>query len=951
MSGLLKTSAAVKAILCPTVTAAVMAFGLMTQASAQTAPASSAPNSELTEIVVTGSLLRRTTEENESPVTVFTAEAIKQTGLTTVSDVVRSISADNSGTIPTSFGAGFAAGASGVALRGLTVNSTLVLIDGRRAAPYALADDGERSFVDLNTIPLDSVERVEILKDGASSIYGADAIAGVVNVILKKQYQGAEVSAELGKGQHPGGNSTRVTGSFGKGDLETDRFNAYFNFEFQGDSRITAGDRPFPFNTTDLSSINGIDGRAGFPPNVGDTTTAVVAPAIQQPSTNPLLNGKPVGSYQLLNPAAGCTGPNNVLSSGPAVAGGGTDTYCLQNRAPYTDIQPAEQRIGASARFTIKLADTVDFYTNVSYYQNTVIVDGAPSAIQTSVPINTGKIVLPAVLSNGQLNPYDPFAASGQAAAIQYAFGDIQAQGIENNHNFRWVTGLRGQMWGWDFDTGLVINHTWLLTDNKGFLNGAGLFAAINNGTYNFANPSQNTAAQRAAVAPDLTKTSTTDLDSLDLKVTHDLFQLPGGASQVALGAEVRYEAQNDPNINVGNATQGLGAAQTVGTRRVEAAYFEFGVPVVKQLNIDLSGRYDHYSDFGQAFTPKAGFKFTPIEEVAIRGTYSKGFRAPAFAENGSSAALGFTTVNPATAFTAFPGVGGFCAPTYHSTAYCLPYTIGLASNANPNIRPEKSDSYTFGVIAQPFRQFSASVDYYYIKKTNVIEPPSTRSALTPYLAGLPIPAGLTVTPDIVDAQFPNSLARPAILSGVYQNANSLSTDGVDLDLRGNFEIGSFGKVTSDFSITKIFSFKLVDTDGLGQQWVGTQAPYNLSSGAGTPRYRATWSNGYEFGPFSATLTTYYVSGYQSTGVDATGDPTACLYTSNYCHTASFIDMDLTGIYKINSHLTTSLTIQNLADKLPPLNPANYGTNNYNSTYTQAGAIGRFFKIGAIYKF
>jgi iron complex outermembrane recepter protein len=241
-----------------------LGVALVGSAGAQTAPAAAEPSSELSEIVVTGSLLRRTSEENESPVTVFTAEEIKQTGLTTIADVVRTISADNSGTIPTAFAAGFAAGSSGVALRGLTVNSTLVLIDGRRAAPYALADDGERSFVDLNTIPLDSVERVEILKDGASSIYGADAIAGVVNVILKKQYQGAEVSAELGKGQHPGGNMERVTATFGKGDLETDRFNAYINFEFEGDARIRTGDRPFPFNTTDLSSIGGIDGRRAF---------------------------------------------------------------------------------------------------------------------------------------------------------------------------------------------------------------------------------------------------------------------------------------------------------------------------------------------------------------------------------------------------------------------------------------------------------------------------------------------------------------------------------------------------------------------------------------------------------------------------------------------------------------------------------------------------------------
>src|SRR5256884_2621476 len=145
-------------------------------------PPSTQPSSgqKLQEIVVTGSLLRRTDAETPSPVTVISTADIQATGYTTFADVVRTLSADNSGTLPTSFGLAFAAGSSGVALRGLTVNSTLVLIDGRRAANYALADDGVRSFVDLNTIPIDAVERIEVLKDGASSIYGADAIAGVI---------------------------------------------------------------------------------------------------------------------------------------------------------------------------------------------------------------------------------------------------------------------------------------------------------------------------------------------------------------------------------------------------------------------------------------------------------------------------------------------------------------------------------------------------------------------------------------------------------------------------------------------------------------------------------------------------------------------------------------------------------------------------------------------------
>jgi len=945
MSGSPKTPVALKAALCPAVTAAVMAFGLMAHASAQTAAPAAAPSSELSEIVVTGSLLRRTSEETESPVTIFTAAEIKQTGLTSVADVVRTLSADNSGTIPTAFSAGFAAGASGVALRGLTVNSTLVLIDGRRAAPYALADDGQRAFVDLNTIPLDAVERIEILKDGASSIYGADAIAGVVNVILKKQYQGAEIGVDLGKGQHPGGNMERLTATFGKGDLETDRFNAYFNFEMQNDSRIVVGDRPFPFNTGNLTSIGGSNGLSGFP-TIGGTNSAVVAPGqfVAGSPTPPFLNTTLNGAYQLLNPAAGCTGPGNTASSAPAAFGGGlTDNFCLQNRALYLDDQPAQQRIGVSARFTVKLTDTIEFYTNATYNQNTVIIDGPPSSLQAGVPTNTNNIALPPVLTNGQLNPNDPFAASGQYALIQYSFGDIQSVNYLKNHNMRWVSGIKGSQWGWDFDTGLVINHTWLDTDQKGLINIPGLFNAINNGTYNFVNPSQNSNAVRASIAPDLIKTSTTDLDSIDFKATHDLVQLPGGAMQVALGAEARYEAQADPALNPNGSVLGLGIAQTAGARRVEAAYFEFGLPVVKQLNIDLSGRYDHYSDFGSAFTPKVGFKFTPIEELAIRGTYSKGFRAPAFAENGSSSAEGFIGANPTSGFPP-----GFCA--VHSTAYCLPYAIGVLSNANPNIKPEKSDSYTFGVITQPIKEFSASIDYYAIKKRNVIQPPSAGSALGPYLNGLPIPPGLTVVPDVADPTNPTALPRPLLLIGLYENVNELDTDGVDLDFRGNFNIGDYGKVTSDLSITKIFSFKEV-TNGVSQQWVGTQAPYVLSSGAGTPRYRATWSNGYEYGPLDVTLTTYYTSGIQETGVDAFGSPSICIYSTNYCHVASFIDMDLTATYKVNSHLTAALSIQNLIDRLPPIDPADYAGINYNPTYAQAGIVGRFFKISAHYKF
>jgi iron complex outermembrane recepter protein len=917
-------------------------------AHAQTATAPPADNANtLSEIIVTGSLLHRADQETESPVIVFTAEAIQQSGFTTVADVVRTISADNSGTIPTAFGSGFAAGASGVALRGLTVNSTLVLIDGRRAAPYALADDGQRSFVDLNTIPLDAVDRVEVLKDGASSIYGADAIAGVVNVILKKQYIGSEISAEVGAGQHAGGSTRRLTASVGAGDLVTDRFNVYFNLEFQGDDRILAGDRPFPFNTTNLSSIGGLDARSGTPGAGSGASTPIVAPAALAPgAASPgILNSTQTGAFRPLTP---CAGPGVTAATAPSAIAGETDSYCLQNRQGYADDQPAQQRIGVSTRFTVKISDTMKAYTNVSYNQNNVYIDAAPSSIQNAVPVNTNNIALPPTLPNGTLNPNDPFAASGQYALIQYAFGDIPVLTNLKNHNARWVTGLQGQFLGWDYDSALVINHTWLDVDLQGLLNGAALSAAVQNGTYNFLNPSANSPALRAAISPALIKTSTTDLDSFDIKVTRDLVELPSGPLGIALGGEARYEAVADPALNPDNSVEGLGIAKTGGSRKVGGAYFEFGIPVVKPLNIDVSGRYDHYSDFGSSFTPKVGFKFEPIKQVALRGTYSKGFRAPSFAENGSSSAEGFSTIVP-TAGNPFPA--GYCAPTYHSAGYCQPYSIAQLSSANPNIKPEKSDSYTLGLIVEPVKYFSASVDAYAIKKKDVIEPPSLSPVLNAYLNGQPLPAGGSIVADLPDPAFPNSLPRPILEAGMYANENSLRTDGVDIDLQGRIDFDQYGKFTSDLSMTKIFSFKLVFADGSSNQYVGTQAPYILSSGAGTPRYRASWTNSWKNGPASLTLSTYYVSGFHETGVDQTGSPNTCLYTSNYCHVASFIDMDLTGIYRINDHLTTSFTIQNLMDRLPPIDPADYAATNYNPTYHQAGIIGRFFKVGVGYKF
>ncbi|TCV94535.1 iron complex outermembrane receptor protein [Luteibacter rhizovicinus] len=906
------------------------------------APQDQKGTTELQTITVTGSALPRIDVETPSPVTVITADMIRKSGLTTISDVIRAVSADNSGSIPTSFTAGFAAGSSGVALRGLTVNSTLVLIDGRRAASYALADDGQRSFVDLNTIPTNAIERIDVLKDGASSLYGADAIAGVVNIILKPGYQGAEASASVGTSQHGGGTQKRASVLFGGGDLNKDGYNAYVSVEYQKDDDIRVRQRGFPYNTVDLSRIGGNNLIAGQPSlNLGSTVGTVTPGQLSRPGD--VTSGVP-NTGAVAQPLGPC-GPNGttLVTGDPNNPG----SYCSQNvNQLYSDIAPSIDRRGVYGRFTLKVSDNMQAYIGASYYETKTTVSGLPAQIQAGTPNNTNTIALPATLPDGSLNPNNPFAAAGNAALINYGFPGILGGAVNDNHNFRLVGGLTGTFGEWNYDTALVLNHTSLDVTNFGFLNYNQLISAVTNGTYNFLNPSANSQALIAALAPPLKKTSTSDLQSIDFRLSRSLMDLKGGQLGLATGIDIRREAQDDPDLNPNLAAQGLGIAHTRGKRTVSGVYAEIDAPFLESLEVDLSGRFDHYSDFGNNFSPKIGFKWKPIEELAFRGTFSKGFRAPSFAENGSSAAEGFTLYTPPADFQNQHGNSG----------YVQPYGLAFLTSANPNIKPERSKSYTFGILYQPIPQLSASLDYYAIKKTGVIAQQSSNAILDAYYAGLPLPAGSSITVDGPDPAAPTALPRPLIVAAPYVNQNALKTEGIDLDLKGNFDFSENVHFTSEIQLTKILSWKLILQDGTELQFVGTHGPYQLSSGAGTPRYRGSWANSVSFGKATVTATAYYTSGLKFTVPDITS---GCFSTNTLtgadfpasCHMSSFTDVDLTGSYDFTPKLSVNASVMNIFDRKAPLDPINYAAINYNPTYAMNGVIGRFYSLGVRVKF
>jgi iron complex outermembrane receptor protein len=972
--------------------AAAAPLGLLamaTPAQAQDKPATPAPAPATTDdqatdsgdIVVTGTLFRRTDTETPSPVTVLTADNMDKRGLTTIADAVNSISAGNGGGIPQNFTGAFASGATAISLRALTTNSTLTLFDGLRPAYYPLADDGQRSIVDLNTIPSAVVERIEVLKDGASATYGADAIAGVVNVILKKEVKGISGRVEGGISERGDSDNQRVQLTAGFGDLSENGYNFYISGEYQHLGSVYNRDRGFPYNTNNLTSINagggftGRNGNFGFTPPASSSssgaTVGIVVPGTPVANNDGLPFAKPIagGLFQVLGSCASQGLKTNTNAAG---------SYCEQDLInTYGVIQPEQTRFGATARFTANIGSKAQAYFTANFYQSKVFLDGTPQSIRSNGnPVETRGIALPALLSNGQLNPQNPFAALGQSAIIYYRFGDIPSNLTNLSRTYRVAGGIDGKF-GSDDSWGYSVAGTYMRTDleqtRRGFLNIAGLTKAINNGTYNFINPSLNSQAVRDQISPVLQSRDNSELWQVQATITKDLMQLPGGPMQFGVGGQVRYEAVYDPNPVALRDFITVNPFSAVGNRYVEAAFFELSAPVLKELEINASGRFDHYSIGLSHFSPKVGFKFKPIPQIALRGTYSEGFRAPSIPEI-SGSVIGFTQYTPGTGLSAADLAT--LQSRYGNDSYITTtYGLGNNSTGNPDIKPETSRSFTGGVVFSPKSWLNVTVDYYNIRKKNLILSAggNPASIASNWLLTGAVPAGVTLTLNPSDPANPGLRATPLSVNFLYSNGNTLQTSGLDVEVEARFNLAENLKWTTSFSGTEIFAYNIDDGTGTGiQKFVGTLASYAVTSASGTPRYRATWQNTLEMGPFSLTGTANFVSGYKGYADDNTGPGSTCAqaietsaqYTINgagalvttaggplQCTVRHWLDFDVNASVKVTDKFTFYVNVINAFDAKAPFDPNTYGGNNYNPAWSSAGVIGRTFRAGANFKF
>jgi len=949
-------------------------------------PATATPDagdSSPEEVVVTGTIFRRTNTETPSPVTVLSSQNLADRGITNVADAVRSISADSSGSIPNAFTGGFGAGAQAPSLRGLTVNSTLTLVDGLRVVNYPLSDDGQRSFVDLNTMPRVSIERVEVLKDGASSTYGADAIGGVVNIIQRKEFNGYDLTVEGGTSQHGGGDQFRASVLAGWGDYSADGVNFYVGAEYESNQKIYARDRGFPFNTNDLTSIDGgLDLNWNLLGLGGTGTPAIVRRATQLIPGN-LLSGVALPSsqggniYTILNPAQ-CTSMDGTIVTLPNGSQG-----CQQNPvALYGELQPKTQRFGLVGHGAFRLGDSAEGYVMLSWYRNNLTGGGAPQALRTSNPIVTSGFVLPNyICADGidcdndplrQLNPYNPYAANGpnpetRAAQLFYRFTEADTDGHFRNDVLRGAGGVHGtiaDVWDYRVDASASISQ---LNLSGEAISLAGFTQAIATGSYNLFNPALNSDAVRDQVVSKFDYTANAGLYMIQGTVSRELAQLPGGPLQLGVGAHFRHESLDNPNGNPTGDLIGFNQASAKGRRNVAAAFFEVSAPVFDELELQLTGRYDHYSTGFAAFSPKAGFKFTPIKEIALRGTFSKGFRAPSFAET-SGQITGFTGFNHSNYQVVCTQHGGTWDGDSCSgqSPYGGTTALGFRNNANPDLDPERSRSFTLGAVFQPLPWLSFTVDYYNIKKTDIITGgPLSNAAIDAFYAGETLPDGYSVILNPADPQFPNGIRTVSIVVGPYENASALKTSGLDVSVAANLKLAPGVKLSSNLEVTDIFKYDFrscTDDDNPAcdmQRYVGTQGPYIISSGAGTPKWRANWSNSLKFGRATLTGTAYYVAGYHNTAEDISGAGTykdcataGDLYNDErLCKTKKLIWVDAVASYDVTDNIKAYVNVLNLFDAKAPLNPPNYAAANYNPTYTQAGAVGRFFRVGANFKF
>lgn len=884
-------------------------------AQADQAQAASARSMPVVEI--TGSRLKRTDAETPSPVDIITRADIARSGKTDLSEVVRSLAADNNGSIGLGNVSGFAMGASGVSLRGLAVNATLVLVNGRRMVRYGLADDAQRTFVNLSAIPLDIVDRIEVLKDGASAIYGSDALAGVVNIILRDQFQGASANVSYGWTEAGGGETPRASLTGGIGNLATDGYNLFVNLEASRQNAIRSGDRAGRkwIGVGDLRPYGYDFTAGGIGPNIGgwfDSASGAANPnrfGAVSPATGPI-------AWRQL---PGC---NSTISL-PTGLGG-----CPYDRVKeYGVIRPEESKLNLYLRGTMKVSSTFEPYVELGRFvsdTNSTWVFGPTGVNEMWVdPVsksvkNNSRLPLPAG------HPDNPLGVNG---LLSYLTADAGPRSFEHDNTaWRALVGAKGEWGAWSYDAGLLYGHNTTTRILRGFIRDSVLQAGLDGtgpfGYYRLgANAGLNSAAFYRTLSPEISTDNTSVLTVLDVKASRDLMALAGGPLGLLVGAEYRREtlaAPAPPYTNIGDIV-GWPYYVYSGEQKVGSVFAEARAPVSKRLELDGAVRVDKVWDSETSVTPKLGVKWTPLRQLALRGTYAEGFRAPNQVEQGGN--------NTNAAALDLLGRGFLSVIRY----------VG-----NPDLKPEKSRTLTLGAIYEPVRATSVGATYWWLERTDEI------NGTDPY-AILSNSAAFARATVVRDAQ-----GNVLEVSAPFQNNSRSRLQGIDFDVNHRLQIGHFGTLSAKLKWTYLDYYRKRFTGGPTVEYAGTHGPMVVSGNTGTPKNRANVELSWERGPSSLSAYVTYIGSYLNKdnrdagcfNQFANGAP-----APRDCRVASFTTVDLHGSHQPVKNTEFYFSISNLFDRIAPLDPSAYINLNFNPSFHLSGAMGRTFNVGFRHNF
>jgi outer membrane receptor protein involved in Fe transport len=721
-----------------------------------------AETEEVERIEITGSHIKRTSMEGPSPVTSLSQDDIKNSGVTDLISLFTKLPIAGQGTFSTQANSSddTANGGSSVSLRGLGADSTLILINGRRVSVSPFAKGIDTAFVDINNIPLAAIKRVDILKDGASATYGSDAVAGVINIILRDDVDGAELTAKIGATADGGGEEQSINLVFGN---STDNSSHTFILEYFNREEVLYADRAYSA-TSNQAARTGDPDATDFRSSAGIPGTI----ALRDDPSNRLID---------LYGNDKCSAADTDLAN----------NLCRYDYAPPMSMIPSSERFSWNYMGKYEINDSIRAFTELNGQNSKSTVRGAGSPSFNELFMDGDNV-------NHPFADMPTHEFYQQDLTMRRRTVDIgnREKRVDSDY-YRVILGLQGEInddWNWEGAYSYIKSSS-VERGVNGFPNKRRTQEAIDSGLWNPFEPSSNSQEALDYIETTTTRVGKSTMESIDFKISGPVMEMPSGELMVAVGTEYREESisDNPDDQFLRGEVFGTEATQANGSRDNFSLFGEVAIPVLDTLEVQVAVRYEDYSDFGTTTDPKISFLWSPLDDLSLRGSYGTAFRAPSLHQLG----LGRTDESPNLVDTLR------CDAIGNQDRACEPQEYTAVFEGNPDLGPETSESYNLGVIYNITDDLNFTLDYYNYDITDIIDS-DTQFVMDTY--------GLDGT--IVERR-PTSIANdPGEVIQVndsFQNIGDLQTSGIDLDLRYNLETGA-GTFKFGYVMNYVLSFE-----------------------------------------------------------------------------------------------------------------------------------------------